>query len=382
MLFWSAVAICLQQRVEATVFRGVLRVVLTAFGGFLGYALMLNGSLAQNPYYVAGMTCLVNGLLGLLAPQKTFRYSLYLIAFTFNSITVCSYYGCCDLPATFFGVYPRILSTAMGMVYAVLISWLVFPFYTSEVLFSLLAGVVRDGLDLGGRMQEAAEAAAARGEPFDHKPWAQELQTSIRMPLARVFKELQDSTIDKKQSLVAYAIFPTPPLVRILLGVATRLADHLDMAVSVLNASYWPGPPGPAITSLLKDLGPRMDAVRNAASTLVEANAECMAATSRKDLLRTRKVVNEAVQGLHACRVKLREAFVAWNSAARDRPAWTAPDFRVLTWFTEMMVVVGQVEVFGVILGEKEETMDKDGYMAWLSAWYRRRPVYGNPRDD
>ena len=58
--FWLTAAICIQFQVETAAFRGVLRTTMTAIGGTLGWFTMMNGSLAQNPYFISGMVTLFN----------------------------------------------------------------------------------------------------------------------------------------------------------------------------------------------------------------------------------------------------------------------------------------------------------------------------------
>lgn len=46
---------------------------MTVLGGTLGYLLMLNGSLAQSPYWVCAWVAAGSGAAGLLAPDRTLR---------------------------------------------------------------------------------------------------------------------------------------------------------------------------------------------------------------------------------------------------------------------------------------------------------------------
>lgn len=53
--------------------RGVLRSSMTVLGGALGYLVMLNGALANNPYWLLAWAALGSGLGGLLAPDRSLR---------------------------------------------------------------------------------------------------------------------------------------------------------------------------------------------------------------------------------------------------------------------------------------------------------------------
>lgn len=87
--FSITAAICVQWQVESSAFRAVLRSSMTFLGGLFGYLTMLNGNLAQNPYFVISISCCFNGVCGFLSPIKEFRYSLFLTAFTFNAVVIC-----------------------------------------------------------------------------------------------------------------------------------------------------------------------------------------------------------------------------------------------------------------------------------------------------
>jgi hypothetical protein len=60
-------------QVEASLFRGILRSVMTVLGGVWGYLLMLDGGLANNPYWVCAWIAVGNGVGGLLAPERSLR---------------------------------------------------------------------------------------------------------------------------------------------------------------------------------------------------------------------------------------------------------------------------------------------------------------------
>lgn len=65
--------ILLPLQVESSLFRGVLRTTMTVLGGALGYLVMLNGELANNPYWAVAWLAAFSALAGLLAPDRTLR---------------------------------------------------------------------------------------------------------------------------------------------------------------------------------------------------------------------------------------------------------------------------------------------------------------------
>jgi len=90
--FLTATVICMQKTVEISVVKALLRTTMIAVGGALGYATMLNGTLASNAYFVFFIVVAVNGFFGLFSVYgMDFRYSLFLMVYTFNGVVACQY---------------------------------------------------------------------------------------------------------------------------------------------------------------------------------------------------------------------------------------------------------------------------------------------------
>lgn len=68
---------------------------MAVVGGVFGYVLMLNGTLAQSAVWVCAWTAAGSWLAGLLAPDRTLRYSLFLAVFTFNGVILCQCVWAC-----------------------------------------------------------------------------------------------------------------------------------------------------------------------------------------------------------------------------------------------------------------------------------------------
>lgn len=369
---WISVSICTQQFVEASALRGVLRVTMTALGGTFGYLAMLNGSLAQNPYFVTGIVVAFNTVESLLSPLRSLRYSLFLAACTFNGVVACQYVGCCDVagdPDVFGG---KVLSTLLGVVYAMVVSWCFAPYYTSEKMLGEEAGALAAGVALV-RRQLAPEAA----QGVDGG-WECAVEEGLRAPLGSVHKNLENNVVDRHQLMLTWTVLPTPPVVAPLGAALSRMADLLAAAGSVSTApNLWPGPPGPAQVAMMDALGPQIQTVLAAADATVGACAACMAATTWKAIKATREEVSLALEGLWAARAALRAEFVAWNGRG-ERPGWTLPDLRFLSWTHLLLLALREVDVCAVMLAEGEASLDRDGYFSWAAAACGRRPAAAN----
>ena len=380
---WITAAICVSQNVEAAASRAILRSTMTALGGTLGFLAMLNGSLAQNPYWIAGMLVLFNALLGLLSPIKSLRYSLFLCAFTYNAVMACQYFGCCNLAGDTQIFGGKVVSTLLGSIYAMVVSWCFFPYYTSEKMLraeasSLTAGValieqIHQHIEDVARNSDATPATSTETTTTTMKTWADEIGERIRGPLAGVRKDLEVSVIDRKQLLLTWNVLPTPVIVEILLGSLSRLADLLETAVAVVGSELWPGAPSLAQTALLDDVHLELKSLHASLRTVAASCEECMLATSPPTVLSTRETVREGVQTLWAVRASLKAKYMQHRRGATT--TFSAPDFRFLAWVHVMLMAAREVEVIAVVLCEGEAALDRDTYFAWASSWLGRRPV-------
>lgn len=387
--FWITAAICIQKHVEAAASRSILRAVLTGVGGVLGYCTMLNGSLANNPYFVTGITCAFNAVCGLASPIKSLRYALFLAAFTFNATVVCQYFGCCDVPGDVLVFGGKVLSTLLGAVYAVLVSWCIAPYYSSELMLKYEADALQCGVRVLGDMHKAVETVAAAGTDasvgssakekdiatdadlaHSEVEWSAQVETGMHEPLGLVRKEMEVDTVDRRQLPVTWLFLPTPRVVELLLDRINALATSLETANQVMRSALWPGAPGPAQAALLEAMQPHIHAVLAAASTVADRAGDCMAATSHSAVETTRESVSDAVGTLEVARAAMRGAFLDWSG-----PGWTAPDLRFLAWMHLLLLAVQEVEVVGIVLSKTEATLERDRNMTWVSSWFGRRPA-------
>ena len=374
MYLWITACICLHQHVEASVFRAVLRTTMTVLGGVLGYCTMLNGNLANNPYFVGAITCTFNAFCGLFAPIKVLRYSLFVMAFTFNAVVVCQYFGCCGLagdPRIFGG---KVVSTLIGSTYAIIVSWCFMPSYTSGVMFEEEAVALTAGVELISEQNKLMSEIANGSNTVSKEKFAEALETKVRVPLSHVKMELVNNVLDRKQVLLSWNVLPTPPVVAILMDKISKIADYLAIANNISDSLLWPGESG-AQAALIKHLEIHSQAVHVAAKSVAHSCAECMLATSRTQVISTRKGVAENVEQLQLARAALKEEYQSWNANNTDHSAWTGPDLRFQAWLHLILLALKEVEVVGVVLAESEASLDRDGYFAWATSWFGRRPV-------
>lgn len=131
-----AVAICLSTTINSSIIKIFLRSTMIAFGGVLGFLTMLNGRLAQNPYYIFWMTVLVNAFFSLFSSiGSSARYSIFLVVYTYFSVVTCQYTGRCCQAGDVWEFAGRTISTIVGAAFALAFNWLVMPVYSSHIIF-------------------------------------------------------------------------------------------------------------------------------------------------------------------------------------------------------------------------------------------------------
>ena len=374
--FTITTAICTQMQVESSAGKGVLRTTMTALGGLLGYLTMLNGSLAQNPYFLTCIACLVNGACGLLSPMKELRYSLFLTAFTFNAVVICQYYGCCSIPGTAINFGGKVVSTMLGSIYAILISWCFLPFYTSEKMLELESSamehgvnIVKDVIDLKLHKEDGVSDA-------DASKIMNKVIKDVYAPLSDVVKEYKTNTIDKKQfMLLTYTLLPTPPVVMMLLKSLARMTSYLHESANLLKQSSSDGitKSDDKVAALLHDIKDDIDPVLEGANETFKACSEAMLARSATCLKKAREEVRAASLDLATKRARLADAFTIW--LGKNEIDASTHNLAGLISLQLLLNALREIQVSAYILSDVEEATLRDYHFSWLSSWFGRRPL-------
>ena len=378
--FWLTAAICIQFQVEAAAFRGVLRTTMTVVGGTLGWFTMMNGSLAQNPYFISGIVTLFNGVCGLVSPIKEFRYSLFLTAFTFNAVVVCQYYGCCNLAGETNIYGGKVLSTLLGSVYSILLSWCILPYYTSTKMLSLENQVLEDGLSmvecLDSMDQNEAQKSKIEKEYREESPTSvDDLADKIDDPLVMVEKELEANVIDKRQLLlVTWTILPTPKIVPLMKSRLEAMGVFLREFVKLNTTPLWPSGGRGQFDQLLVDTHDHSNDIIEKAKAVVAGCKLNFEATSRKQLYETRSALALNIADLEQAREKLNSAYSKWDKQHKHI-RWSEMDLKALARRRLLLLTIKEVHVIGILLSETEATLDRDRWLSWASSWFGRRPL-------
>ncbi len=358
--------------------RAVLRTTMSAIGGTLGYCAMLNGNLAQNPYWICGIVCTVNGFFSLFCVFKPLRYSLYLANFTFNAVVVCQYYDCsCDLAGETNIYGGKVLSTMLGSIYAILVSWVVLPLYTSQKMLDIEYEVMTDGLKL---ISTTWRPKPIQVDDTDKEATLQlDVDTVDRLideRLVAVHKEIELNSISKEQLLVlTWTILPTPSVVYLLKRRLERLGVFLREFAQI-NAQDGDGSEhadGPEFAQFMSNVYSLLEDCERAADAMmvnVRANFD---ASGSSQLNRTRAALAIDLATLEASLDAVTDMFIKWDSQREFK--LRESDLKTISRSRLAVLAFKEYYVIAVLLAVTEATVDRDvWYSAW-SSWFGRRPI-------
>lgn len=386
--FSITAAICIQIEVESSALKAVLRSTMTFLGGLFGYLTMLNGSLAQNPYFITSIACAFNAVCGFLSPIKELRYSLFLASFTFNAVVVCQYFGCCNIAGEAVNFGGKVVSTMLGSLYAMLVSWCVLPYYTSDAMLMKESSSMDEALGLINEMfdskmgvvispQVEGKKGKSRVDLQKIQEWNMKIEEELYPTLTEVIKAYKMNTIDKKQFLLlTYTLLPTPPVVPMILEKLANIVSFLKQSTNVLldNGSLdAKDVPDDMLITILDHCGEDMTAMLNAARQTTDACAQSMSATSKSELKRARIALKEASEKLGSSRAKILVSLTDWFETHQIDTS--KANVRLASSVHLLFLALKEIQIIACILSSVEESLERDFYFSWLSSWYGRRPV-------
>lgn len=375
------IAICLQDTVEASLMRAVLRTTMTALGGTLGFLVMLNGSLANNPYWVVSWVVAFSWLCGLLSPDRSLRYSLFLTVFSFNAVIICQYIGCCAVPGDPQVYGGKVISTLIGSTVAIGVGWMILPWFGSERMLHDQARALQAALGLLRDMHAEVEAAAAADRAVSIGGWLDRVEQDVQAPLARVVKDLDMNLIDRRQMPFTWHLLPEPAVLHMVQPALSSLRDRLASAALVLGQDLFAvagGPrqvvPGPVFRRVLPQLRGEEEGLFAALDQLVEACTANMAAGVAGSRLKPhRAAVEQAVAAAQDARVRLHRAYLQAQPAVLTAAGGhSAGDFACGAWLHAALRCTDEMVVAASMLLQ-DAAQDRDVLGGWVRAWRGQR---------
>ena len=383
--FVLAVAICTQDTVDASFIKAILRASLIAIGGSLGYAASVNGSLMQNPYFVTMITILVNGFAGLFSPISfDYRYSLFLFVYTFNGVFVCSYTGICCTPGDVQTFGGKAVSTALGAIYAFIVSNIVFPSYSSEVAFELEGYLLQSfmhsiqtcfwkGSDMLSKQQQDVDSTNDSSQhmdaPYayigistgDHKEWNAHILETIATRLgiiSRIYKEVETRAFDRHYMFfLRITLIPLPRSLKLVYQDVIRIGSYVAIAGRVVRSSFLRG--GSSIIS--HQLKARMfeptDACLYAASDVCQALIQIFVRKRVRNEDIT--ILKNKLAVLEEERRRLFDLYVETLPLLRTTTDLSYCDLRYLLWYGMLTRSIREVSCLATSMANIESYRDK-----------------------
>ena len=395
----------MQQQLEASIVKAFLRTAIIAFGGALGYVTMLNGTLAQNAYFVFFMGMLVNGFFGLFSPLGIdFRYTLFLAVYTWNGVVYCQYTGVCCKPGTVLTFGGKALSTALGALYAFFVTALIVPLYSSEVILSMegkflkgsmqiLDNVFHDCLsilkekshdkyekkDLEEGGEDKPQKYLSLQTEVDHRVLAKFRQysesiTKLRLATFKgIVQQKKINSLDHRIVLfLEVTLIPLPKSIDLILHRLSRFGAFTSASAKSLKNNLITLQGGAPTEFFLKEIMYDTEDILVQAKKLSTSICTTFERCSNKKLMQAREQVGLALKDMSASRKALREKYLSIQSRLMAMNTWKYGDLRLLIFYQFLLEATVQLEALALDIVTDDRTMERDGYFSWIFSWWTR----------
>ena len=337
---------------------------------------MLNGTLAQNPYYIFFMAVLVNGFFGIFSPISfDFRYSLFLVLYTWAGVATCQYTGTCCAAGSVDIYLGKFVSTALGAVYAFVISNVVFPVFSSQIAFeceaSLLStymSAMQECYDKGSAILGTTETSKGellhpkyqyiglKAKAEHHRSMVKYITIAVGKRLSvisRIYTEVETKAFDRHfMFFIRLTLIPLPKSLELILHRLTRIGAYVNVSIKTLKCSFLRSP-GSSTTELF--LGGMLE---KADACLVTADSVHKRIVT---ILIRKKIHDDDVQALCqeldilvSARKDLQDQYTQIGPTIEGSENWNYGDMRCLIWFGTLMRAIKELESLGFALTVKD----------------------------
>lgn len=386
--FAIATSALIQDTVDSTLIKIILRVSLIAIGGSLGFATVSNGFLAQNAYYMFFMTWLITGFAGLFASLGyKFRYSLFLTTYQWSGVALCVYTGVCCSAGSAQKFVGRTFSTMIGAVYAFCINSLIYPLYSSHVAFELegsllasygriLAASYKKGVDLLESEEKEPNDRLSTSSNYPHLGFASSgkdlsaLEKTIEDAAAQrlgiieqLYGEIENNALDSHQFVITrLTMIPLPNSVRLIFLRIARMGAFSYMSVQSLRSQYMRRS-GKIYLSFIEQMS-------NSTAAYIQASSDvCMALMqilTRKNIVeKDLELLRLQFQILESNRREVLDVYLRILPSLETITDWSDGDLRHLVWYTMTMLAIQQVHTLSNCFLEDPQYLEKGGRWIW-----------------
>lgn len=388
-----AVAICLNPTINVSIIKIFLRTTMIAFGGVLGFATMLNGNLAQNPYFIFWMNVLVNAFFSLFSSiDSNARYSLFLVVYTYFSVVTCQYTGKCCAAGDVWEFAGRTITTIAGAAFALAFNWLVMPAYSSQVIFDKEAKLltenmrtVDDSLEqvpsiLSQKKMETPEETPETGTEIDvalvdiYKAISKKTTSSLKTRLSitsEIMAEKRTNSLENwRFFFFDITLIPLPVACKLAFVSIVRMGLHINVCMHALKTSIYPHGTGILnellLSTMVEETTGLLQATREMhiaiADSLTEVNVE-----HSKAEIKISSVLDLIID-IKSRILKQFESIV--NTTAEGNIA--VRDLKCLVFFQYLYASLNEVHQLGRMLCSNKSMKLRDRYTSFIIALARK----------
>lgn len=282
----------------------------------------------------------------------------------------------------------------LGSVFSLLVSWCILPYYTSQKMLKMEDDTLRncstmfksifDGIILLSNsshspsdIKKGLPRLNDSSEDLHTKSieWMQTIHNDLYCFLSQIYEELNLNTIDRRQTLLAWVLLPTPKIVPLVMARLAQMTAYLREAVNIAARISIRGPPDEGFLGVLLH---SREEIEKFADELEELSGICSSAlntTSKSELERLRQTLVEKIDILAVSRYQLRQKIQAWF-IEHNRFDVNVENIRFAALYRLLHLVAGEIGMVGIIIGETEASLDRDYYFSWAKSWFGSRPFH------
>jgi hypothetical protein len=350
---------------------------------------MLNGTLAQNPFFIFWMAVLVNGFFGLFSIYgMDFRYSLFLLVYTWNGVVLCQYSGTCCQSGTVLTFGGKAASTCLGAVWAMIFSILIKPVYTSEVILGLekdfLAQVMEHMKHSWASIQHLMNADLETRERVESQ--TRELRERLVLDIDTITrlrissfkacaKEIMLNSLDERElQFIKLNLIPLPSSVRL----ASIDASLLGSIVSASCKSLYLATSGLAknstmMSALFEAVSPDTSILLEESEILSKSIQRFLQEQRKNDLAARLDDVQLAVSSVQSARKNLSLTYADQARAKILGSDISYGELKLLAYYSFLLRALLRIEELGVKILTDEKYLERDGFSSFFTSWYTRR---------
>ena len=337
-----------------------------------------------------------------------FRYSLFLMVYTWNGVVLCQYTGTCCQAGTVLQFGGKAVSTCLGAVWAMIWSILIVPMYTSEVVLGLestflarafghlkdswqrVESLVNDnpsGPNGSAGTAKNADSSVTMdsiesGKGKDANTLALQAQlladvddiTKLRIGSFKAFaKEITLSSLDKRElQFVKLNLIPLPGSVRLAVRDLSMVGSMISASFKALHLALTDDTAYRSVVEVLNDVHQPTNKLLEASGVLVDAIGKFLSEQQASNLSFHRDAVQQAAADVRDARESLSKAWYASQPAIVSSSPSPAK-LKLLAYYAFMLRALHRLETLGssAILDEPGYS-ERDGWSSFWTSWYRR----------